>query len=128
MLTIPVIKFFRDTEQDLKLALVVGKDGLGKKILIPCIQKPSLALAGDVSTLYSGRIQVLGKQELDFFATLSKEKRVEVAKKISAIDVTCFVVTYNSSIPKEIENVCKDVNIPLFKTCLMTSTFINRVT
>lgn len=128
MLTIPVIKIFRETEESLKLFLVSGKNGLAKKVLIPFIQKPGLALAGDMSTLYNGRIQVLGKQEIKFFSSLSKDKRKEIAEEISKIDVTCFVVTCSNDIPKELENACEEGSIPLFKTSLLTSTFINRIT
>lgn len=128
MLAIPVIKIFRETEDELKLSLVSGKEGLTKKVLIPFIQKPGLALAGDTSTLYNGRIQVLGKQEIKFFSSLSKEKRKEIARTISKADVTCFVVTCNNDIPEELEEACEAGKIPLFRTCLLTSTFINRVT
>ena len=128
MLAIPVIKLFREAENDLKLTLITGKGGLAKKILIPCIQKPGLALAGDLSLLYNGRIQVIGKQEAVFFESLPKEKKKEVAKKIAGADVTAFVVTCGNDITKELEEACKAGNIPLFKTVLLTSTFINRVT
>ncbi|MBI2092414.1 MAG: HPr(Ser) kinase/phosphatase [Deltaproteobacteria bacterium] len=128
MLAIPIVKFFNDSAQELKLSLVAGKEGFGRKILIPCIQKPGLALAGDTSTLYNGRIQVLGKQEIKFFNSLTKEKKKEVADLFSKVEVTCFVVTCDNIIPDEIKNACTKSNIPLFKTSLMTSTFINRVT
>lgn len=128
MLAIPVVKFFRETAEDLKFSLIAGKEGLGKKILIPSIQKPALALAGDLSSLYSGRIQVLGKQEIKFFESLPKDKRKEVANKISKVDVTCFVITCNNDAPKELFDACESAGIPLFKTTLITSTFINRIT
>jgi HPr kinase/phosphorylase len=128
MLAIPIVKFFNDSEQELKLALIAGKEGFDRKILIPRIQKPGLALAGDTSTLYSGRIQVFGKQEIKFFNSLSKEKKKEVADKFSKVEVTCLVITCNNIIPEEIKNACENSKIPLFKTSLMTSTFINRVT
>ena len=128
MLAIPVVKFFREAAEDLKISPIAGKEGLGKKILIPSIQKPGLALAGDLSSLYSGRIQVLGKQEIKFFKSLSKDQRKEVAHKISKVDVTCFVITCGNDAPKELFNACESAGIPLFKTTLLTSTFINRIT
>jgi len=127
MLAIPVIKFFRDNETNLKLTLRAGNAGLGKKILIPCIQKPGLALAGDTKALYSGRIQVLGRQEINFFNSQSKDKRKEVCSSISKIDVTCFMLTGNDEPPKEIISLCEKSKIPLFISGLTTSTLINRV-
>ncbi|PIR17945.1 MAG: HPr(Ser) kinase/phosphatase [Deltaproteobacteria bacterium CG11_big_fil_rev_8_21_14_0_20_49_13] len=128
MLAIPVIKIFRDTEEGLRLTLIKGKAGLSKKVLIPFIQKPGLALAGDMSNLYHGRIQVLGKQEIKFFASLPKDKRKEIAKAIAKVDVTCFMVTCDNEIPKDLIDACEAGKIPLFKTPLLTSTFINRIT
>lgn len=127
MLAIPVIKLFKETKDELKLTLMAGEKGLGKNILIPAIQKPGLALAGDTSMLYNGRIQVLGKQEIGFFSSLSKEKRKETADKISEVDVACFIVTCNNDIPKELLNACEKSGISLFKTSLLTSTLINRI-
>lgn len=128
MLSIPIIKFFREVQEEMKLELVAGKEGLGKKILIPVIQKPGLALAGDTSALYNGRIQVLGQQEIRFFNSLPEERRKEVAEQICAVDITCFVVTCGNEIPKELKAISEKCSIPAFKTCLITSTFINRVT
>lgn len=128
MLSIPVIKFFRETEQELKLMLIAGKNGLTKKILIPVIQKPALALAGDTSNLYTGRVQILGKQEIKFFESLPPKERKEIAKKISEANVTCFVITCDNKSPKDLEEACEAGNIPLFRTRLLTSTFINGIT
>jgi HPr kinase/phosphorylase len=127
MLAIPVIKFFRDTEESLRLGLVAGKGGMNKKILIPTIQKPGLALAGDSAGLHSGRIQVLGKPEIKFFLSQSKERRKEISKIISRSDVTCFIITCGNEVPKEMLNACETGNIPLFTTSLLTSTFINQI-
>lgn len=128
MLAIPVINLLRDTEHGLELTLVAGDKGLGKKVLIPCIQKPGLALAGDISSLHTGRVQVLGKQEINFFNSLPGSKKKEAGSLLAKADATCFVVTCNNDIPIELESACKSSKTPLFKTPLMTSTFINRVT
>lgn len=127
MLAIPVINLLRDEKHGLQLTLIAGKAGLAKKILIPCVQKPGLALAGDVSNLHTGRIQVLGKQELRFFNSFPLAKRKEIVSNITKIDVACFVITCNDEIPKEFESACEKAGVPLFRTCLLTATFINRV-
>ncbi len=128
MLAIPVINLLRDTEHDLQLKLVCGKKGLSRKILIPVIQKPGLALTGDISTLHSGRVQVLGKQEINFFNTFTSAKKKEAAENISKVGATCFVFTCDYDVPKEIRKACEETNTPVFTTGLLTSTFINRIT
>ena len=56
MLNIPIIKLLKETDHRLHLEILTGKAGLDKKISIPRIQKPGLALTGDVSNLHPGRI------------------------------------------------------------------------
>lgn len=127
MLAIPVIKFFRDNEAPLKLKLLSGKDGAGKKILIPSIQKPGLALAGDTSTLYSGRIQILGRQETVFFNSQHKDKKKEVCEKLSKANITCLIMAGIDEAPKELLEMCEKANVPFFSAGLATSTLINRI-
>ena len=70
MLNIPVIKILKDTKHRLHLELLAGKKGLGKKITIPRIQKPGLALTGDTKNLHPGRIQIIGKTEMRYLNSL----------------------------------------------------------
>lgn len=128
MLSIPVINLLKDTEHQLRLELLVGKEGLGKKILIPCIQKPGLALTGDVSNLHTGRIQVLGKSEINYLHNLPANQKKTIIKKLCSVDVACFAITCSSQPPAPLKEQCKKNKIPLFTTPLLTSTFINRVT
>lgn len=128
MLAIPVIQVTKDQEHHLHLQLVSGERGLSRKITIPRIQKPGLALTGDISGIHSGRIQVLGEAELAYLQSLSPAKRRGVLCQICAIEITCFIVTCNAIPPEPLPALCEERSIPLLKTHLLTSTFINRVT
>jgi len=126
MLSIPVINLLKDTKHHLQLEVVAGKKGLGKKINIPRIQKPGLALTGDTSNLHPGRIQVLGKSEMRYLNTLPEKKLKQVLEKMSEVDITCFVLTRNATPPPLLVSLCKKKMTPLFRTKLLTSTFVNR--
>ncbi|MBN1282297.1 MAG: HPr(Ser) kinase/phosphatase [Proteobacteria bacterium] len=128
MLNIPVIKLLKETEHRLHLELLAGQDGLDKKIAIPCIQKPGLALTGDVANLHPGRIQVLGKPEIAFLGTLPPQRQREVMEAIGSVDIACMILTRDSDPPKPMLEMCGRKNIPLMKTRLLTSTFVNRAT
>ncbi|MFA4973717.1 MAG: HPr(Ser) kinase/phosphatase [bacterium] len=128
MLNIPVIKLIKETEHRLHIELLTGQQGLDKKIAIPCIQKPGLALTGDVSNLHPGRIQVLGKTEINYISSLDATKQREVMEAIGSVDIACIVLTRNSEPPKAMLKMCQERNIPLMKTKLVTSTFVNRAT
>jgi len=128
MLNIPVIKLIKETEHRLHLELVAGQQGLDKKIAIPAIQKPGLALTGDVSNLHPGRIQVLGKTEINYLNSLTAAVQHGVMEAIGRIEIACIVLTRNSEPPRAMSEMCQRQNIPLMKTKLVTSTFVNRAT
>lgn len=128
MLAIPIIQLIKDKEHQLQLELVAGDKGLGKKITVPRIQKPGLALTGDVSHLHPGRVQVLGKSEMRYLNSLSPAERKSVITAMCKVDISCFVITNKNKPVELLTETCKKRNIPLLTTSLLTSTFINRVT
>ena len=128
MLNIPVINLLRDTQYRLHLELLAGKEGLAKKITIPRIQKPGLALTGDTSNLHPGRIQIWGRAEMEFISSLAHPKRRQVLDLVCSVDIACIVVTRSADVPKHLLVLCNKHNIPLMRTKLLTSTFVNRAT
>lgn len=128
MISIQVADFLRDNEYNLNLELVAGKKGLIKKITIPRIQKPGLALTGDTSNLHSGRVQVFGKSEINYLNTLPKKQLKEIIHKIYQVDLACLVVARGNAVPTELIEGAEQNGVALFSTNLLTSTFINRVT
>jgi HPr kinase/phosphorylase len=128
MLNIPVVKLLKESRHRLHLELVAGKEGLDKKISIPRIQKPGLALTGDTSNLHPGRIQILGKAEMKFINSLKPAERKNVIAEICKVDIACIVITRNAEVPGPLVTMCDKKNIPLMRTKLLTSTFVNRST
>ncbi len=128
MISIQVAEFIKDSEYHLNLELVAGKQGLLKKITIPRIQKPGLALTGDTSNLHSGRLQILGKSEISYLNGLPEKKMRSVVEKICKIDLAAMVITRGNIVPEILIEEAEKNSIPLFSTNLLTSTFINRVT
>jgi len=128
MISIQVAELIKDGEYHLNLELVAGKPGLLKKITIPRIQKPGLALTGDTSNLHSGRLQVLGKSEISYLNGLPEKKLRSVVEKICKIDLSAMVITRGNPVPAILVEEAEKNSIPLFSTNLLTSTFINRIT
>lgn len=127
MLSIEVSELIKNKEAHLELELVAGKKGLKKRIHIPRIQKPGLALIGDTSNLHPGRVQILGKSEISFLKSLDANKIKTICRKMCALDVACFIVTRANKAPKTLIDETNKYNIPLLVTPLVTSTFINRI-
>ena len=55
-----------EAAEDLELTLLSGAQGLDNVVNRPRIQKPGLALAGFLEYILPGRIQILGKSEINF--------------------------------------------------------------
>jgi HPr kinase/phosphorylase len=60
--------------------------------------------------------------------SIKPKERQQIFQKICARDITCFVITCNAPAPPPLDALCDEHHIPLFRTHLLTSTFINRVT
>ncbi len=128
MLNIPVINLLKDTKHRLHLEMLTGKPGLAKKIVIPRIQKPGLALTGDTSNLHPGRIQIFGRAEMEYLSTLTAQKMKKILAEMSRIDIACIIITRGAVAPKPLLDLCRDNGFPLMRTKLLTSTFVNRAT
>lgn len=126
MISLPVSALLED--KDYQLELEALSRHLKKKILIPHIQKPGLALTGYTANLQPGRIQVLGNSEVHFLKSLTPRKASAVLKKICRRDIACFVITNRNRPPASLERESARAKVPLLRTTLTTGVFIQRVT
>ena len=128
MNSIPVSALLEDKDFDLQLKLITGKKGLSRKVNIPQIQKPGLALTGDTSHLHPGRVQVMGSSELRYLKKLPPKNGDKVISKICRSDITCFVITHGNDLSPYLISRINHDHTPLLKTELPTATFVNRLT
>lgn len=117
-----------DREFDLGLTLMAGRRGLKKKITHSQVQKMGLALTGFTQYTNPARLQVLGKTEMTYLSSLSEELRQKVIRQIFSLNLSCVVVTRNIEIPAELLHEAEEKGIPLFRTTLNSTEFIDRVT
>jgi HPr kinase/phosphorylase len=115
-------------EPDLGLSLVAGKKGVKRKITHPQIQKMGLALTGFTQFVNPGRLQVMGKTEVTYLDTLAVDVQEKVIQEICGLDIACIAVTRNLEIPERFLQEADRKAIPIFRTNLMTTDFIDRVT
>ncbi len=122
----------QELEQDqtfhLGLTLVAGRKGLKKGIAHPQVQKMGLAMAGFTRFINPKRLQVIGNSEAAYFRTLTTEVQEKVLREICNLDLSCLVVTRNLEIPEILVQEADEKGIPLFRTNLSSTDFIDRVT
>jgi len=125
---ISVGEFFEEGKELLHLSLISDSKGFDNNITHSKIQKPGLALAGYVDFIHPGRIQVLGKLEINYLKELTPEERMEVLSKVFKKKMCCIVITSNLDPPKELLELSKEFRVPIFKSSLTTSQCIEGIT
>ena len=85
---------------DLRLVLLAGEAGLGRRITVPRIQKPGLALAGYVRQVHPERVQVLGATEIVVPGSAARGGGARRrSRRSSASNPACVVVTKGLDVP-----------------------------
>ncbi len=113
--------------QRLKLTRRGGEDGLDNPITSPRIQKLGLALAGYVEYLHEGRVQLVGRTEINYLKTLSAADRRIAIKKIFARKLSCVVITSDLKTPPSLLRNCEENKVPLLKTKALSSVAITEI-
>lgn len=125
---ITVRELLTDDGQHLEVELVAGEEGLDREINSHRIQKPGLAMTGYVDFVKDGRVQVLGESETDYLLSIASEERRRVLERICERQIPCVAVTKSLDGPPELVDLCEANRIPLLRSSLLSSVFIERLT
>ena len=102
------VRSLLDEGADLRLVLLAGEAGLGRRITIQRIQKPGLALAGYVRQVHPERVQVLGATEISYLETLSEEAARTSIEAFFSLNPACVVVTKGLDVVDKIVSAPRD--------------------
>src|SRR3954470_21548973 len=125
--SIKIGRLLEDSDYDLRLGLVAGKDGLHRIISSSRIQKPGLALTGFTEHLHPERMQVFGNTEVSYLRTLTEAQQRDVLKKLFESELACVVVTKDLEVPTALIEGCEKAKLALMKTTLSSSAYISQV-
>ena len=126
-MTLLVKALVDDTDFDLDLALCAGENGLERRISYDRIQKPGLALAGYVESLRAERLQIFGQTEIKYLESLSPKARAQALSALFQTQISCIVITANQEPLSEMVEMAQQYDVPIFRSTLLSSSFINRV-
>jgi HPr kinase/phosphorylase len=116
-----------DQAVPLPIELLAGSAGLGNPIRSPRIQKYGLALAGYTEYLHPDRVQILGKTELSYLASLPDDRQDEVLRHYCSFPICCFLVTQDLQVPPRLVGLVEECNIPLLRSPWPSSVCITRL-
>lgn len=128
MAGLSIQELLSEKEAGLDLELLAGEGGLGKRVHVPRIQKPGLALAGYTVNLHPDRIQVLGSTELTYLRHLPSSRAEENLRQLCALDISCFIITKGQEPPDFLVREVEKQGISLLRTHHQSSTFISLIT
>src|SRR5580692_6645671 len=125
---ITVAHFYETYREKLKLELVTGEAGLHRLIREGSINRPALALTGFFKYFANKRIQVIGAAEMTYLKTRSQKDQIEIFEQMVKRGVPCIVLTRNFNPTHPMLAVATEMNLPIFKTPLITMNFVNLAT
>ncbi len=111
----------------LRLVLLAGESGVGRRIALHRVQKPGLALAGYVRQVHPERVQILGATELSYLASLPIDEARHGIETFMALEPACIVVTKGLDVPQNLIDSANKTNVPLLRTPLSSSAAIEAV-
>jgi HPr kinase/phosphorylase len=124
---ITVQELKEDTLYGLELEIISGTRGLSKKIYNPRIQKLGLVITGHMVDLHPHRVQILGNIEISYLRSLPEAESKKIIKELCKNNVVCFIVTRNLKVPEYFLVAAEEKGIPILRTTLVTSVFIDRI-
>ena len=128
MLSVRVEQLVTDENAGLLLTLLAGKAGLHRRITVPRIQKPGLALTGYIEQVHPERVQVLGGTEMGYLEKLAPEARLAGIANLIGLEPACITLTRSLAAPEELRRLSEERGVALFSSPLMSSVFIDRIT
>ncbi len=129
MTGISIAELYEKMKDQLQLKLVAGEKGLGRMIKWPEINRPGLALAGYFDYFPWRRVQILGKVEITYLRSLKPEiARARLREMLSKKTVPCIIIARRYRVSQELLEEADGLNVPVFRSPLVTVDLIDRVT
>jgi HPr kinase/phosphorylase len=128
MLSVRVEQLAGDPTAGLSVTVLAGRAGLSRRVTVPRIQKPGLALTGYGEQVHPERVQVLGNTEISYLAHLPETERLRGVINLVDLKPACILVTRGLEPPVEMVRLCDERGVALMVSALMSSVLIDRVT
>ena len=111
--------------KSLHLELVCGKRYLHREITQPSVNRPGLALSGQLTNFRADSVQVFGHSEYEFCLKENKTRlRTNITKILSEGTAPCIVMTGDLDPLPAIRKGCLNADVSVLKTTMDSSAFM----
>ncbi|NBD28343.1 HPr(Ser) kinase/phosphatase [Paenibacillus glycinis] len=117
-----------DLVSQFQLEILGGEDGLKRSITLDDLSRPGLEMAGYFDYYPRERVQILGKTEITFMDTLSKQERIDRIERLFDDETPCFIITRGLDAPPELLEQSNVRQIPVLRSNAATTIFLSRIT
>ena len=120
-------EFVAAGRERLKLSVVVDA-GLDHLVAEPMMYRPGLALTGFFGNFANKRIQVVGKAERAYIASLGKAERMERLKALFDHGAYCIVFAAGMGVSDEVKEIARQAGGTILASPLLTRNLIHAST
>ncbi|MBB64749.1 MAG: HPr kinase/phosphorylase [Waddliaceae bacterium] len=113
--------------EKLGLDLVLGEEGIRRRIQVPEAHRPGLSLAGFLKDHSDKRILIFGRVEISYIRNLEPEERIERLQAILNDRTPAVIVARRCRLPKELRAECARLGIPLFRSSITTMSLLSKL-
>ncbi|MDB5055673.1 MAG: serine kinase [Bacilli bacterium] len=117
-----------DLVKQFHMEVVCGEEGLKRPITVADLYRPGLEMAGYFNYFPQERLQILGKTELTFFATLSEEARRDRMDRFCTEETPCILITRGMDIPEELLTIASERQMAVIRSKMPTTTLASQIT
>lgn len=110
------------------ITVVAGEDYLDKAITVSDVYRPALELAGYFKFYPKERTQLLGKTEISYSESLSKETRQARFDFLVQEETPCFLISRGLPVPEALLTCAEKAHVPVLTTKRSTTQLSSRLT
>jgi len=125
--SISVLELIDNYASRLNLEFLTSRKTHGREITSIRVQKPGLRIIEKNIGLEEGKIQILGKTEINYINNLDKSSAHRILKSLTSQNVPCFILSKGIDPKTEFINYFKKSEIPLLKTKITTGKLISEI-
>ncbi|HAO30112.1 MAG TPA: HPr kinase/phosphorylase [Treponema sp.] len=111
----------------LNLQCIAGRRGLSRKLTIPDINRPGLALSGFLDSFAYQRVQLFGRGEYAYLQKLENENNYESIRKIFSFEIPCAIFTHGLQPSVNFLSIAEENACPILSTNLESTDFSTRL-
>ena len=121
--TLTIQRLYASNRDILKLTWFAGLDGGHRQVSSG--SGSAADQVGHLNLIHPMRIQVFGRQEIDYYDRLSPESRAYLVHEIADCNPPALIIARSLDVPPDIHAICNENNIPLFTTPLTAAEVID---